>query len=49
MLNNTYGNFVIEKLILKLNDEEKNILINDIKKCGKENCLSNNIIDLLYK
>jgi hypothetical protein len=24
-------------------------LINDIKKCGKENCLSNNIIDLLYK
>ena len=49
MLNNTYGNFVIEKLISKLNKEEKNKLIKEIEKCGKEKCLSNTIMNLLYK
>jgi hypothetical protein len=49
MLNNTYGNFVIEKLIYKLNKEEKNKLIKEIEKCGKEKCLSNTIMNLLYK
>ena len=49
LLNNTYGNFVIEKLIYKLNKEEKNKLIKEIEKCGKEKCLSNTIMNLLYK
>ena len=49
MLNNTYGNFVIEKLISRLNKEEKNKLIKEIEKYGKEKCLSNTIMNLLFK
>ena len=49
MLNNTYGNFVIEKLISRLNKEEKNKLIKEIEKYGKEKCLSNPIMNLLFK
>ena len=36
MLNNTYGNFVIEKLITKLSKEEKDELIKEITKLGKQ-------------
>lgn len=46
LLNNTYGNFVIEKLISRLNKEEKNQIINKI---GNERNLSNTIMNLLYK
>ena len=46
LLNNTYGNFVIEKLIGRLNKNEKNEII---KKIGKEKNLSNTIMNLLYK
>ena len=49
MLNNTYGNFVIEKLIAKLSKEEKDELIKEITKLGKEKNLSNTIMNLLYK
>ena len=49
MLNNTYGNFVIEKLISRLNKEEKNKLIKEIQKFGKEKTLSNTIMNLLFK
>ena len=49
MLNNTYGNFAIEKLISRLNKEEKNKLIKEIEKYGKEKCLSNTIMNLLFK
>lgn len=49
MLNNTYGNFVIEKLIARLNKEEKSELIKEITKIGKEKNLSNTIMNLLYK
>ena len=46
LLNNTYGNFVIEKLIGRLNKNEKNEII---QKIGKEKNLSNTIMNLLYK
>ena len=46
LLNNTYGNFVIEKLIGRLNKNEKGEII---KKIGKEKNLSNTIMNLLYK
>ena len=36
MLNNTYGNFVIEKLIAKLSKEEKDELIKEITKLEKK-------------
>ena len=49
MLNNTYGNFVIEKLIARLSKEEKAELIKEITKMGKEKNLSNTIMNLLYK
>ena len=49
MLNNTYGNFVIEKLIARLTKEEKGELIKEITKLGKEKNLSNTIMNLLYK
>lgn len=49
MLNNTYGNFVIEKLIGRLTKEEKGELIKEITKLGKEKNLSNTIMNLLYK
>ena len=49
MLNNTYGNFVIEKLIGRLTREEKGEMIKEITKIGKEKNLSNTIMNLLYK
>ena len=49
MLNNTYGNFVIEKLIGRLTREEKADMIKEITKLGKDKNLSNTIMNLLYK
>ena len=49
LLNNNYGNFVLEKLIAKLNKEEKNIFIKKIEKLGKTKNISKNIKKLLYK
>lgn len=49
MLNNTYGNFVIEKLVARLTKEEKQEMIKEITKLGKEKNLSNTIMNLLYK
>ena len=47
LLNNIYGNFVIEKLILRLNKEEKNNFFKVVQKIGKEKLLSNNIMKLI--
>ena len=47
LLNNTYGNFVIEKLITRLNKEEKNNFLKEIEKLGKEKNLSNTIMNLI--
>ena len=49
LLNNTYGNFVLEKLIARLNKEEKLIFIKKIEKLGKNRIIPNNIKSLLYK
>ena len=49
LLNNNYGNFVLEKLIARLNKEEKMILIKKIEKLGKTKVISNTIKNLLYK
>jgi hypothetical protein len=46
LLNNTYGNFVIEKLISRLNKDEKSLII---EKIDNERNLSNTIMNLLYK
>ena len=47
LLNNTYGNFVIEKLVSRLNKEEKNKFLKEIEKLGKDKSLSNTIMNLL--
>ena len=47
LLNNTYGNFVIEKLVSRLNKEEKNNFLKEIEKLGKEKSLSNTIMNLI--
>lgn len=49
LINNNYGNFVLEKLIVRLNKEEKNMLIKHIDKIGKTNHLPNSIRNLLFK
>jgi hypothetical protein len=49
LLNNTYGNFVIEKLLARLNKSEKEVIIKEIEKLGKEKTLSITILNLLYK
>ena len=49
LLNNNYGNFVLEKLIARLNKEEKIIFIKKIEKLGKTKVISNTIKSLLYK
>ena len=49
LLNNNYGNFVLEKLIARLNRDEKMILIKKIEKLGKSKTISNTIKSLLYK
>ena len=49
LLNNNYGNFVLEKLIARLNKEEKMIFIKKIEKLGKTKVISNTIKNLLYK
>ena len=47
LLNNTYGNFVIEKLISRLHKEEKTHFLKQIEKLGKEKNLSNTIMNLI--
>jgi hypothetical protein len=49
LINNNYGNYVLEKLIVKLNKEEKNMIINKLEESGIEEKLSNSIKFLLYK
>ena len=49
LLNNTYGNYVLEKLIERLNIEEKLVLIKKIEKLAKNKNISKNIMNLLYK
>ena len=49
LLNNNYGNFVLEKLIARLNKEEKMIFIKKLEKLGKSKTVSNTIKNLLYK
>ena len=48
LLNNSYGNFVLEKLIMRLSKDEKLALIKKIDKIGKTKELSNVIKNLLY-
>ena len=49
LLNNTYGNFVLEKLIERLKIEEKLVIIKKIENFGKNKNISKNILNLLYK
>ena len=49
LLNNNYGNFVLEKLIARLNKEERMVFIKKIDKLGKTKVVSNTIKSLLYK
>ena len=49
LLNNYYGNFVLEKLIVKLTKEEKNMVIKKIEETGKIEEVNDAIINLLNK
>ena len=49
LLNNNYGNFVLEKLIARLTKEEKIKFIKKIEKLGKTKTLSNSLRNLLYE
>ena len=49
ILNNNYGNFILEKLISILNNEEKMAIIKKIVKLGKNKAISNTLKSLLYK
>lgn len=49
LLNNNYGNFVLEKLISRLNKEEKMAIIKKLEKLGKNKTISNTLKSLLYK
>ena len=49
LLNNYYGNFVLEKLIVKLTKEEKNMVIKKIEETGKIKEVNDVIINLLNK
>lgn len=49
LLNNNYGNFVLEKLIVRLNKEEKAKLIKKIEKLGRDKTLTNILRNLLYE
>ena len=49
LLNNNYGNFVLEKLIARLNKDEKMKIIKKIEKLGKTKNLSNTLKNLLYE
>ena len=48
LLNNIYGNFVLEKLIARLSKEEKMVFIKKIEKIGKSKNLPSIIKNLLY-
>ena len=47
LLNNNYGNYVLEKLIERLNKEDKNKLIKKIEKLGKNKVISNNLKSII--
>ena len=47
LLNNNYGNYVIEKLIERLNKEDKNKLIKKIEKIGKNKIISNSLKSII--
>ena len=49
LLNNNYGNFVLEKLISRLSKEEKMAIIKKLEKLGKNKTISNTLKSLLYK
>ena len=49
LINNNYGNYVLEKLIGKLNKEERNMLINKLEESRLKEKISNSIKFLLYK
>ena len=49
LLNNYYGNFVLEKLIVKLTKEEKNMVIKKIEETWKIEEVNDAIINLLNK
>ena len=49
LINNSYGNYVLEKLIAKLNKEQKNLIINKLEKSGIKENISNSIKYLLLK
>ena len=49
LLNNNYGNFVLENLVARLNKEEKSKIIKKIEKLGKTKNLSNTLRNLLYE
>ena len=49
LINNNYGNYVLEKLIGKLNKEEKNMIINKLEESRLKEKISNSIKFLLYK
>ena len=48
LLNNNYGNFVVEKLVAKLNQDEKNVLIKIIENSEKNINISSTLSNLLY-
>ena len=47
LLNNNYGNYVLEKLIERLNKEDKNKIIKKIEKLGKNKVISNNLKSII--
>ena len=49
LINNNYGNYVLEKLIGKLNKEERNMIINKLEESRLKEKISNSIKFLLYK
>ena len=49
LINNNYGNYVLEKLIGKLNKEERNMIINKLEESRLKEKMSNSIKFLLYK
>ena len=48
LINNNYGNYVLEKLIGKLNKEERNMIINKLEESRLKEKISNSIKFLLY-
>jgi pumilio RNA-binding family len=49
LINNCYGNYVLEKLITKLNRDEKHIVIKKLEELGMKEKIPNSIKNLLEK